>query len=63
MDLSNPMMSDEDKETINNIIRDSELPYYPEIFTKMHQEDRLESLIRNVEFWLKDTFQDLLENN
>jgi DNA polymerase-1 len=63
MDLSNPMMSDEDKETINNIIRDSELPYHPEIFTKMHQEDRLESLIRNVEFWLKDTFQDLLENN
>jgi DNA polymerase-1 len=62
MDLSNPMMSDEDKETINNIIRDSELPYHPEIFTKMHQEDRLESLIRNVEFWLKDTFQDLLEN-
>jgi DNA polymerase-1 len=63
MDLSNPMMSDDDKKTIDTIIRDSELPYHPEIFTKMHQEDRLESLIRNVEFWLKDTFQDLLENN
>lgn len=61
MDLSNPMMSEKDKETINQIVKDSELPYHPEIFTKMHQEDRLESLIRNVEFWLKDTFQDLLE--
>jgi len=61
MDLSNPMMSEEDKETIDEIVKDSELPYHPEIFTKMHQEDRLESLIRNVEFWLKDTFQDLLE--
>ena len=61
MDLSNPMMSEKDKETIDEIVKDSELPYHPEIFTKMHQEDRLESLIRNVEFWLKDTFQDLLE--
>lgn len=62
MDLSNPMMSEKDKEIIDEIVKDSELPYHPEIFTKMHQEDRLESLIRNVEFWLKDIFKELLEN-
>jgi len=61
MDLSNPMMTDQDKIFVNKFIQDTHLNYYPSEFIKMCNDDQLGNLIRNVDIWVKDIFKDLLE--
>jgi len=60
MDLSNPMLSVKDKEWLNEIVESNDLPYYPDQFVAMYNEDQIGGLIRNVEFWVKDCFQNLV---
>jgi DNA polymerase-1 len=60
MDLSNPMMTDEDKEYVDAFIKHTELELHPKEFLKMCEEDQIGGLIRNPEFWIKDTFQSLV---
>lgn len=60
MDLSNPMMSDEQKHQVNEIIG-LKLNFYPELFVNMCNEDQIGNLIRNVDYWVKNTFKHLLE--
>jgi DNA polymerase-1 len=60
MDLSNPMMTDQDKIFINKFTKDTPLNFYPTEFIKMCNEDQLGNLIRNVDIWVKDIFKDLL---
>lgn len=60
MDLSNPMMTDEDKEYIHEFIKPCQLELHSKEFIKMYNEDQLGGLIRNVEFWIKDIFQNLV---
>jgi DNA polymerase-1 len=60
MDLSNPMMTDQDKIFIDKFTQDTHLNYFPLEFIKMCNEDQLGNLIRNVDIWVKDIFQDLL---
>ncbi len=60
MDLSKPMMSDEQKQEVDNIVENGVLNYYPEGFIQMYHEDQLGNLIRNVDVWIQKTFQDLL---
>lgn len=56
MDLSNPMVSENDIKHIDNIIK-SELPdFNPKIFNIMYEEDKLGGMIKNVDYWLKDNF-------
>jgi DNA polymerase-1 len=62
MDLSNPMMSDKDKTNVTQYLKTTQLNFHPDLFVQMSNEDQLDSLLRNVEFWVKDIFQDLLEN-
>lgn len=60
MDLEIPMVSDEEKEYL------SQLPLYPlnELrileFMSLYTEDGLNHIIKNTEFWLKDTFTRLV---
>jgi DNA polymerase-1 len=61
MDLSNPMMTDQDKIFINKFTQNTQLNFYPSEFIKMCNEDQLGNLIRNVDVWVKDIFKDLLE--
>jgi DNA polymerase-1 len=61
MDLSNPMMTDQDKIFIDKFTKNTPLNYYPAEFTSMCNEDQLGNLIRNVDVWVKDIFKDLLE--
>ena len=61
MDLSNPMMSEQDKEYIDQFVKDTMLEFHPQEFIKMYHEDQLGNLIRNVDVWIKDIFKDLLE--
>ena len=60
MDLSNPMLSKEDKEWLDKIVESNDLSYYPDQFVAMYNEDQIGGLIRNVEFWVKDCFQNLV---
>ena len=55
------MLSD-DKLFIKDFAENTPLNYYPDQFVKMYNKDKLGGLIRNVELWVKDVFQDLLEN-
>ena len=60
MDLSNPMLSKEDKEWLDEIVLSKDLPYYPDQFVSMYNEDQIGGLIRNLEFWVKDCFENLV---
>jgi len=60
MDLSNPMMTDDDKEYIAEFIKPFPLELHAKEFINMYNEDQLGGLIRNVEFWIKDIFQNLV---
>lgn len=62
MDLSNPMITDEDKKLLQEFIQTNELNFDKKEFLRMYEEDQIGGLIRNVEFWLQDIFQNLLEN-
>jgi 5'-3' exonuclease len=61
MDLSNPMMDDQDKMFIDKFVEHTHLNYFPSEFIEMYHEDQLGNLIRNVDVWIKDIFKDLLE--
>jgi hypothetical protein len=60
MDLSNPMLSNEDKEFLDKVVSSKDFSYYPDQFVTMYNEDQMGGLIRNVEFWVKDCFQNLV---
>lgn len=60
MDLSNPMITEEDKEFISEFIQPFPLELNAKQFIRMYNEDQLGGLIRNVEFWIKDIFQNLV---
>ena len=60
MDLSNPMMSDKDKEYVDEFVKDFQLEFHPKEFVSMCEEDQIGNLIRNTEFWVQDVFKDLL---
>jgi DNA polymerase-1 len=59
MDLSNPMIDENDKKYLNQIVKSKELNYIPDQFISMYNEDKLGGMIRNLEFWIKDTFKKL----
>tara|TARA_R110001592_G_scaffold46352_2_gene147563 strand:- start:220 stop:1248 length:1029 start_codon:yes stop_codon:yes gene_type:complete len=62
MDLSNPMIDDKDKMFIDKFVENTPINYFPEQFVKMYQQDQLGGLIRNVDIWIKEVFENLLEN-
>ncbi len=61
MDLSNPMIDDESKIKLLSLVKDISLEYHPEEFIRMYREDQIDGLIKNVEFWLKNNFQNLIQ--
>ena len=62
MDLSNPMMDDKDKMFIDKFVENETLNYLPSQFVEMYNQDKLGGLIRNVDVWIKEVFENLLEN-
>ena len=60
MDLSNPMLDENDKKYLNKVVESNDLNYIPEQFTALYNEDKLGGMIRNVEFWLRDNFGKLV---
>ena len=60
MDLENPMMDEEEKYLLKRFAQENELSYHPDEFLKMYHDDQLGGVIRNVEFWIKEIFQNLV---
>ena len=56
MDLSKPLVSEQDIEDLQSIIEDDELSFEPEEFVRMYNEDELGKIIKNVDFWIKENF-------
>lgn len=60
MDLSNPMLDENDRKEINEVVESKELPYFPDEFVKMYNQDQLGRMVgNNVGFWVKETFEKL----
>jgi DNA polymerase-1 len=63
MDLHNPMMDDLEKEYLREL-EASDLPVLnPELFLRLYAEDGLRHLIKNVDYWIQNTFKDLISYN
>jgi len=62
MDLSNPMLDENDKNYLNQVVKSKELNYIPDQFISFYNEDKLGGMIRNLEFWIKDVFEKLSYN-
>ena len=62
MDLSNPMLDENDKNYLNQVVKSKELNYIPNQFIAFYNEDKLGGMIRNLEFWVKDVFEKLSYN-
>ena len=60
MDLSNPMISKEEKNYLDKVVESKDIHYIPDQFLAMYNQDKLGGLIRNVEFWIKDVFENLV---
>ena len=59
MDLSNPMLDENDKKYLTQVVNTNDYNYIPDQFVAFYNEDKLGGMIRNVEFWVKDIFEKL----
>jgi DNA polymerase-1 len=57
MDLSNPMLDENDKKYLREVVKSKDYQYLPEQFIAFYNKDKLGGMIRNVEFWVKDIFE------
>ena len=63
MDLHNPMMDDLEKNFLEEL-EASDLPVLnSEAFLRLYAEDGLRHLIKNVDYWIQNTFKDLISYN
>jgi 5'-3' exonuclease len=56
MDLSKPMISDREKDYLDDLIEEDIPEFNPEMFISFYNEDKLGGMIRNLDTWLKDIF-------
>jgi 5'-3' exonuclease len=59
MDLGNPLLDDNEKEFIDNKIKEKVASLRVLDFLTLYNEDGLNHIIKNTEFWVKDTFSNL----
>ena len=60
MDLSNPMISKQENNYLDKVVESKDIHYIPDQFIAMYNQDKLGGLIRNVEYWIKDIFENLV---
>ena len=56
MDLSNPMVDENEKEYLDKIIKERVPELNSAPFITLYEEDKLGGMIRNLEYWLRDNF-------
>ena len=60
MNLSNPMIGENDKKYLDEVVKSKELNYIPKQFIAMYNEDKLGGMIRNLDYWLDENFKKLV---
>jgi 5'-3' exonuclease len=60
MDLDNPMIDENDKKYLDEVVKSEIPPYIPDQFVSFYNQDKLGGMIRNVEFWVKEIFERLV---
>ena len=60
MDLSKPMIDENDIKYLDKFMKEPTPTFQPQIFLKMYNTDNLGNLIRNVDVWLKERFEKLV---
>ena len=56
MDLSNPMLGDQEKDFILQCIKDSAYSLDIVTFLKLYNQDGLGNVLKNVDFWIRDNW-------
>lgn len=59
MDLSKPMIDENDEKFLDKLVESQDFYYLPDQFVSMYNTDQLGGIIRNVEYWVKDCFESL----
>ena len=57
MNLSNPMVDDNEKLVIEELVNDIAPKLQVDVFLKMYNEDGLKHMIKDTSYWLRDTFK------
>jgi len=56
MDLKNPILDDRQINYIEDLVRESNNPFYKKEFLEMYEQDGVAHFIKNIENWVTDTF-------
>lgn len=56
MDLKNPILDDRQINYIEDLVRESNNPFYKKEFLEMYKQDGVAHFIKNIENWVTDTF-------
>jgi hypothetical protein len=59
MDLSIPMIDDNEIKYLEHLIQDDLPDLNSKPFISLYEEDKLGGMIRNLEYWLRDNFSEL----
>ena len=57
--LGGDLTNENDKKFLDAFAAEPTPDYYPKIFKEMYNEDHLDNMIRNVDLWLKERFENL----
>ena len=57
MDLSNPMISKEEKLYLDEVINEDIPDLNSKLFISLYNEDKMGGMIRNLDIWLKENFE------
>jgi len=63
MDLSNPLMDDNEKLIVKELVGARSYNLKPKDFLKLYHEDGLVNVLKNVDYWINDTFKVLSSFN
>jgi 5'-3' exonuclease len=63
MDLQNPLVNDQEKHQIEELVSVRAYNLKPAEFMKLYHEDGLVNVLKNVDYWLNDTFKVLSSFN
>jgi hypothetical protein len=63
MDLSNPMLDDQEKEYILDQIKESPYELNVETFLRFYHKDGLGNVLKNVDYWIKDIWSPINRYN
>jgi hypothetical protein len=53
------MIDKNDENYLDEIVKSKDIHYIPDQFIALYNEDKLGSMIRNLDFWVKDCFESL----